>query len=248
METIDVEVQGRRVRSYHAPGKGPTVVLIHGAGGNGASWAPVVDRWYADVWCPSLPGRDGSDGIGHRTVAEVSRWLQGWLREQGGPRPWLVGHSFGGAVALETALRAPELLAGIAMVCSGAKLRVAPAILEAVAAGTVSPSLPTDAAFGAGTERSVVEAYRAATKSTPVEAALGDWHACDAFDVRAELASLRVPLRVVYSTGDLLTPPRHQRKLIEATPGAAGVELDGHGHMLPWEAPEAVAGAVLEGV
>lgn len=155
-----------------------------------------------------------------------------------------MGHSYGGAVGIELALAHPGRFAGLVMVASSARLRVAPAILEAVAAATAGAPFPLDFAFGADTPAATLAAYTADLARTPPAAALADWRACDDFDRRDQLARLTLPVLVVHGTADVLTVPRFQERLASSLPAAERVALDGIGHMLPWEAPAALARAV----
>ena len=232
MLTLESIVDGAPVRLLHQPGAGPRIVLVHGASGSAATWAPVLAALSGrEVLAPDLPGRRGSPGA---PLEANAGWLSRLLEALGGPPPVLVGHSYGGAVALSLALEAPARVAGLAFVSSGARLRVAPAILEAVAAATEVAPFRLDAAFGEGTPAEVIEAYAAACASTPPATALADWRACDSFDALDRLDHVRVPVRVIYGDADLLTPPKQ------------AVVLAGVGHMLPWESPEGLARA-LEG-
>ena len=126
------------------------------------------------------------------------------------------------------------------MVSSGARLRVSPGLIEA--ARTATEPLPLDFAFA---DRSVAPAYQSLSNQTPLATTAADWAACDGFDVRERLSSLGVPLALIWGSADALTPPKFQRWLAEQT-GAHALELDGMGHMLPWEAPEPVAEAVRQ--
>jgi len=245
MKSQIVDVSGRGVRVYRAPANGPSVVLIHGASGSGATWPAVAAAWsWADVWAPSLPGRDGSDAIDHERADQLADWLWRFVEAEVSPPVWLVGHSLGGAIALTLALRAPSGLSGIAMVASSARLRVAPAILEAAAASSPASPMDLSVAFGPDASSTIRARYTEAAAGLPTASAIGDWMACDSFDVRDQLDRVALPAHVVWGSHDVLTIPKHQRRLVEALPRATACEYDGHGHMLPWEAPEEVADAV----
>ena len=232
-----------RVSGSGPSGSGPSVVLIHGAGGNASTWVPTLAAWSGlDLWCPSLPGR--GHGCPVATVGEAAAWLGSFLAAAGLVRPIVVGHSFGGAIALELALDQPDALAAVVMVSSGARLRVAPAILEAAAAATPKHPLSTRFAFGPATDDGLIRAYDRLAARTPPEAALADWRACDGFDRLTSLAALRCRALVVYGDADVLTPSKYQRLLVNALPDADCVEVSGAGHMLPWERPGALAAAV----
>lgn len=217
----------------------PPAVLIHGAGGCASTWAPTLSHWGPQDRAVDLPGRGAAPGAPAATAAEAACSLDDL---PGGAL--LVGHSFGGAVAIEAALAAPERWAGLVLVASGARLRVAPAILDAVAAATPAAPFRLDFAFGPDVDLAVVAAYHSAAAATPPATTLADWRACDAFDQRSRLAELALPVLVVHGDADRLTPPRFQEWLGQAIPGATRAVVPGAGHMLPWEAPAALVGAV----
>jgi pimeloyl-ACP methyl ester carboxylesterase len=94
---------------YDESGRGPTVVLAPGSCSTGAAWRPIVSRWEGRFRAvtTSLLGyggtaerrTDADTGISHE--AEI---LEQVIRRAGCP-VHLVGHSFGGLVALAVALR-----------------------------------------------------------------------------------------------------------------------------------------------
>ena len=57
-------------------------------------------------------------------------------------------------------------------------------------------------------------------------------------DLRTAVPHLDVPATVVTGEFDILTPPRHGRRLAEDLPQARLVEVEGVGHMTPVEAPD----------
>jgi pimeloyl-ACP methyl ester carboxylesterase len=222
------------------------LVLLHGASGNAATWADTVPAWTAAGLQPvalDLPGRGDAPGPALDSVAALADWLRAECGRRGLSRPVVVGHSLGGAVAQQLALSAGDALGGVVLVSTSARLRVSPLILEAVAGATAEAPLRLDFAFGDDTPPAVVDRYHAAAAATPPAAAVADWHACDGFDLRAQLAPPGCPVLVVHGEADRLTPPKHQAGLAAAL-AADRVTLGGVGHMLPWEAPGALARAV----
>lgn len=238
---------GARGGGLHRPGPGPTIVLLHGAGGSAQTWAPIIEAWpEADVWAVDLPGRGGSAGPAKASAGEVAAWLLAAGEANQWPRPVLVGHSYGGAVALSAAAARPEAVAGVVMVSSGARLRVAPAILEVVAAATDQAPYRLDPAFGAATEPAVIEAYHRDCRATPARSTHADWQACDGFDRLADLEGVDAPTLVLAGDADFLTPPKHQARLAARLPAGELRMLPGIGHMLPWEAPARFAEVVQD--
>lgn len=243
--TSTLTVGGAELRVRRWSGEGRPLLLLHGASGSAASWGLTEAAWAGqEVWLPDLPGRGGSPGAPLARAEAVADWLAGLIQAAGLQRPLLVGHSFGGAVALQVALQHPGAVGGLALVASGGRLRVAPAILAAVAAATPEAPFRLDAAFGPSTAPAVVEAYAVATRAVPPATAAADWAACDAFDALARLGEVRCPSLVISGEDDVLTPPKRQRALAAALPGSTQVSLPNVGHMLPWEAPQALADAV----
>lgn len=80
----------------------PTLVLLHGIGGNAAGFASLVAAFQALGW-PTLawsqPGYDGTALIEPYDLAGCARALGGWLAAQRLGRVVLVGHSMGGMLA-----------------------------------------------------------------------------------------------------------------------------------------------------
>jgi pimeloyl-ACP methyl ester carboxylesterase len=101
-----VEVRGRRVE-YLDAGSGDVVVLLHSSASSGAQWRALAgqlsDRYR--VLAPDLYGYGASaDWPGHAafTLAHEAEIVHALL-DQVGTQAHLVGHSYGGAVALHAA-------------------------------------------------------------------------------------------------------------------------------------------------
>lgn len=102
------------------PGSDRAVVLIHGLGGNLAFWYWGVARPLArqhPVLVYDLRGHGRSELVpdGY-TVDEMTGDLLDLLRNTGLDQAHLVGHSFGGSVALNAAIRAPERVLSLTLV------------------------------------------------------------------------------------------------------------------------------------
>ncbi len=237
-------VDGRSVELVRHRADGPPLVLVHGAGGNAAIWAPLVRELSAfDLIVPSLPGRGGSEGESFADAAAAGAWLGEVLRALDGPPPFVLGHSYGGAVAIELALSGAEL-AGLVLVSTGARLRVHPGVLMA-ATQAVRTSTPMSSRFAfVGGEPEVIDAFTAASDETPPEATERDWNACNDFDRIGALDGLEAPALILGGTSDVLTPPKYHRYLVDHLPRAQLTLMEGRGHMLPWEDPHSFASEV----
>src|SRR5687768_5583764 len=102
METIDVE--GLRI-AYERAGAGPPVVLLHGYGGDGATtWRQQIealaDEFTVVAW--DAPGAGGSsDPPESFGLAGYADCLAAFISSLGLQKPFVVGLSFGGTLAIE---------------------------------------------------------------------------------------------------------------------------------------------------
>ncbi len=248
IQDLYVTAQGEQAHVVHHPSDGPPVVLIHGAGGNASIWKTTFEHWkWADVWCPNLPGRKGSTQPPLTTTEELATWLGLVLDELKLESPILVGHSMGGGVALTLALQRPTRFRGVALVCSGLRLRVSEAVMSVVEAATQDKPFDFTMSFLPSVPSHVAKAYQHNTQQTPPETGLVDWQACNTYDVRERLEQETCPLLVVYGASDVLTPAKYQERIPQRVPEATLVSMDA-GHMLPWERPEELSHAVASWV
>lgn len=101
-------------------GPAGAVVLVHGLGGNLAFWYWGVARPLArqhEVVAYDLRGHGRSELVpGGYTIEDMTGDLLGLLEQTGIERAHLVGHSFGGGVALNAAIRAPERVRSLTLV------------------------------------------------------------------------------------------------------------------------------------
>ncbi|MBT8412156.1 MAG: alpha/beta hydrolase [Octadecabacter sp.] len=118
-------VDGRQVHAV-VDGSGPDLVLIHGAGGNTREFTfsfmhRLTDRYRVIVF--DRPGLGYTDRIDDRydrlfttqaeSPAEQAALLQAAAMQLGSERPIVLGHSYGGSVALAWGLNHPDNAAGI---------------------------------------------------------------------------------------------------------------------------------------
>jgi pimeloyl-ACP methyl ester carboxylesterase len=221
--------------------------LIHGAGGSHQHWLyQVRDLPQAASYAPDLPGHGRSPGPGRDSIGAYGDWLLAFMDEAGLGQAVLVGHSMGGAIALDLALRWPDRVAGLGLVATGARLRVAPAILEGLRqdpAETVG--LITDWAFGPEAPAEMARLGRRQMNQVDPGVLYGDFAACDAFDVTERLGEIEAPALVLCGTQDRLTPAKYATFLRDRIAGARLHLVEGAGHMLMVERPGAVTRSLV---
>jgi pimeloyl-ACP methyl ester carboxylesterase len=228
------------------PARRPPVVFIHGAGGTHQHWLHQVrDLPESPTYALDLPGHGRSAGEGRDTIAGYSDWLETFLDAAGLEQTVLVGHSMGGAIALDVALRFPARLTGLGLVATGARLRVAPAILDGLRQHPeAAVRLICDAAFGPEAPPEMARLGRRQMAAIPPDVLHDDFLACDAFDVLGHLAGIRAPTLVLCGTQDYLTPLKYSTYLRDQIPGATLHLVEGAGHMVMVEQPLKVSQAL----
>ena len=135
MPTVTVSGEKLHYQIHHGAPRpdGPPLVLVHGAGGNLMHWPGALRRLPGrTVYALDLPGHGKSGGAGRAEIGAYADVVRGFAEALGLVPFVLAGHSMGGAIALEFALRYPARLAGLILVGTGAKLRVAPEILTGI--------------------------------------------------------------------------------------------------------------------
>lgn len=116
-------VQGRETR-YGVAGDGDPVVFTHGWALSNRSYRAGLHRLVAAgsrVYAPALPGFGGTAPLpaGELSLAGYARWMRDFLDELRVPQPvTLIGHSFGGGVALKTAHDHPKAVSRLVLVNS----------------------------------------------------------------------------------------------------------------------------------
>lgn len=246
-----LNVAGTRIHYAHrrpVPAEGPPVVFLHGAGGSHQHWLYQVRNLpQSPTYAPDLPGHGRSDGPGYDSIPAYGDRLVAFLTALGIERAVLVGHSMGGGIALDVALRYPQRVVGLGLVATGARLRVAPAILQRILPDPeTAVQTICEWAYGPEAPQEMVRLGRRQMGATPPQVLYGDFVACDAFDVMGRLGEIAAPTLVVCGTQDRLTPPKYSSFLRDQIAGATLHLVEGAGHMVMLENPEAVTRAVAD--
>jgi pimeloyl-ACP methyl ester carboxylesterase len=223
----------------------PTLVLIHGAGGTRLHWpAELRQLAGASVYTIDLPGHGRSGGQGNDTIMGYAKAVAAFLQAVGTRPAIIAGHSMGGAITMTLALDS-DCVTGAVLVGTGARLRVAPAILEGIPTNFErSVELITRFAWSRGALPRLIELGKRALLDTGPDVLLGDFSACDRFDVMERLEKIKVPTLVISSSADQLTPVKYGRFLAGRIPNARLAVIENAGHMMMLEQPDEVAKAV----
>lgn len=250
--TLFAEV--RQSSSAKAP-----LVLLHGFGGIGALWAPIVDRLDADqpLIIYDLPGHGRSldaDGVGHAGV--MAKAILGDLDRRGVSSFHLCGHSMGGAVASLVALKTASRVHSLTLLAPGGfgfdidhlALRCYAVAAEQgeLAAALAAMMAPKHVADRSGLERLAAarQAPGAVDRLLVILASFlveSDGRTGQGTLPLRSFDGLGIPTRLLWGTADPILPAEQATKI---WPGEVVTLVEGAGHMLIDEAPDQVAAAL----
>jgi pimeloyl-ACP methyl ester carboxylesterase len=257
------ELPDGRKLAYREEGSGPPLIMVHGSPGEGRSWGRVVPHLKERfrTICPDLPGYGGSDRLevdepAGRMIAMGAAVTR--LVDSLGEPVRLVGHSYGGNIALQAALQVqagaverivlfePVYFRALQLTGDDATLKPVAAYFEdyarrATAGEPEAVRLMIDYWFGEGAFGSMPD---------PVRGYLNASAARNAIDVRscllgtstaAELAALHRPVTIVDGETSQEVVRSISRALVKLLPNARMEGLAGANHGMLDAHPEAVA-------
>lgn len=263
-----IDVDGARV-AFAETGRGEPVVLLHCTGGSNAQWqslaAELQDRFR--LLAPDLYGHGGTDpwpGQGPLTLAAEAAIVAA-LIDQGGAPVHLVGHSYGGSVALRAALEQPERIRSLTLIepasfhllADGDVVDellfddiqcVAEAVWYATASGDFAGGLEcfVDYWSGDGTWAGTrPEAQQALTRCIGA-IAQNFWSATTEPAAIDDCRRLAMPALIMCGGRSPATTRRITQLLAEAMPAARLRVIPDAGHMLPLTHRDAVNAAIAE--
>jgi pimeloyl-ACP methyl ester carboxylesterase len=266
-----VQVGDANVRVIEHAGSGPTVLLIHGLPGTAQDFDDVAAQLHGDhTLAYDRPGFGFSSG-GYHPLDEQLATIRSLVESLGGRPVVLVGHSYGGTLALAYAERRPQDVRGLVLIDAAAggahsnALRRAQShlievlgwpVVQPIANATFSQLLRTASAKGGDAmafdpgeiDQTHEDRLLALNmQQEDVDAyAHEQLHADDVIaGVDRRLASIQAAVVVIQGAGDKLIEPEHGRRLAAALPHARLVMVSG-GHMAPYVHPGVVAAAVRE--
>lgn len=222
------------------------LVYIHGAGGSHLNWPPQLRRMAGvNAHALDLPGHGRSKGVGRASIVAYRDFVAAFLQVIGLEKATLVGHSMGAAISLDFALHYPTRLGSMILIGSGARLRVAPAILNGFLQDfEATVRLVCEYAYAPDASEQLMGLGCRQMLGMSPQVLHNDFLACDAFDVTDRLGEIGCPTLVICGTEDKLTPSEYSAYLRDHIAGARLTLVEGAGHMVMLEQPEVVSQAI----
>ncbi len=264
LELSHVVIHGHDVR-YRRGGEGEAVVLIHGLAGSSRTWKavqPSLVQTY-DVIAPDLIGHgESAKPMGDYSLGAFASGLRDLLAVLDVPSATIVGHSFGGGVAMQLAYQHPELCDRLVLVGSGGLGREVSWLLRLVTVPGIEHVMPL--IFPRVVAEGGNDLGRALSKVGVRSARLTEmWRSYSSLagtaDRKAFVRTIRgviepggqtvnaldrlylaahVPTMIVWGEHDDIIPVAHAHAAHEAIPGSRLEILEGIGHFPQAEAPE----------
>jgi pimeloyl-ACP methyl ester carboxylesterase len=250
-------IHGHR-RAFVKVGRGPVLLLLHGLGCDHTTWAPVIavlSRRYT-VIAPDLLGHGRSaKPRADYSVGGYANAMRDLLTVLGVDKVTVVGHSFGGGVAMQFAYQFPERTERMVLVAPGGLgPEVSPALravtlpgfhqamgvvtlpvlrqlttttLRALAASGLPPARDLDEVA------EIVQSFRdpqARKAVRHVLSAVIDWRGQVVTMVDRAYLTRAMPMCVVWGADDAVIPVAHARVAAELAPGATVEVIEDSGH------------------
>jgi pimeloyl-ACP methyl ester carboxylesterase len=230
-----------------------TVLFVHGTGQDHSIWV-LPTRYFArhdrNVLAVDLPGHGRSGGVPLASVEAMADWLIEVLEATSLESSAVVGHSLGSLVAIAAAARHPRRVRAIVLVGTTVPMPVSDFLLERArenrheaiemlnfwgfskSAQLGGNATPGNWMLGSG--------LRLMEKAGP-GVIYADLVACNEYREGMEHAkNVTCPALLILGERDMLTPVRSAMRLADALPNAERVVLEGSGHALLAERPDAV--------
>ncbi|MGJ4843763.1 alpha/beta fold hydrolase [Leifsonia sp. Le1] len=277
VSTVDTALGPVAVR--HTPRESHTAtILLHGAAGSWTTWRAAIGAAetggsVADLVVPDLPGWGDSpvDDLSALDATGLADAVAQVARSLGYTRWRLVGHSLGGFVALELAVREPAATESVLLVSAttfggrgdrlgplGRLLNYAPLMLLAVGIRMLAGLGPYAARFVRALDGSGILTLLAAPLFTVVDrqavhdlahdlrpgAFLRALHCATTYPAAARWARIRCPVLALHGDRDVFVGADDDDRLAAIIPDFRAVVIPATGHFGHVEHPTILAGAL----
>jgi 3-oxoadipate enol-lactonase len=236
----------------------PPLVFLHGIGGAARAWRGQLDffsdRYRAIAW--DMPGYGGSMPLPAVSIATLADALRDFLEQAGATKPILVGHSIGGMIVQQWLAKHPRIAAAVVLAQTSPafgkpdgdwqkafiEARLGPLdrgeTMVSLAPALVKELVGNDPdAAGMTLARDCMASVPEATYRATMLALMG-------FDLRKMLGDIAVPTLVLSGSRDNNAPAPMMAKMATFISSAVYVELEGAGHLVNLERPEAFNAAL----
>jgi pyruvate dehydrogenase E2 component (dihydrolipoamide acetyltransferase) len=225
-----VEVDGRQINYLKlGAAEGVPIILVHGFGADLNTWMfnqPQLAEAHT-TYALDLPGHGGSDKkLAEGTVAELAAAVAGFMDALQIERAYLVGQSLGGAIVLQLAAEKPQKVASLTLISSAGlgpdiNMSYVEAFIRATGRKDLKPQLEKLFADPQLVSRDMINDVLKYKRMDGVDEVLRSI-AATSFSggrqstiLREQLASLKIPVQIIFGAQDQIIPAKHAEGLGE---------------------------------
>ena len=239
-------------------GEGAPLFLFHSLLSDRASFAsiePALMRSHR-VIVPELPGFGGSKAVEGGLADVADRMAEAVAEAAGGAEATVLGNGYGGFVALQMAIRHPDLARKLVLADCGAAFSdegrqafrnmAAASKAKGIAAITDVAMRRLFAPEFQDQHPDLMRDRRAAFLKTDPDVLQAACGQLAELDLRPELTKVKVPVFVLVGEHDEATPPPMSHELAALLPNARLKILTGCAHVPQLQAPQLFLGAIAD--
>lgn len=235
------------IMNFERCGNGEKLIFIHGSGMSGKMWYEQKKdlEEYFDLIFVDLPGHGKTPDYNCKSVEDYRDSLYETIKAKSLDPCYLAGHSLGGAITISFALAYPNLLKGITLIGTGAKLRVLPKILNEIK-GNKSEIVEyiINLSFADKASAELKDYFKKLMLECDADVIFRDFNSCDRFNVMDMVELIKIKTLILCGNEDLLTPPKYSNYLNNKIKGSKLSIIEGAGHMVMVEQPKQVNGEI----
>jgi pimeloyl-ACP methyl ester carboxylesterase len=234
--------------------RGRKILFIHGAGSNGHTWhrqGEALGEKHSPI-ALDLPGHGRSAGIeGMRSVGDYADFIAAFLDALKIKSAVVLGHSMGGAIAMELALKHSARVEALILSCTAAKFNISAERIEglrAITMGRAPQAFNTDGYSPKTIKENfdvVREGWMEQIKTDP-RVRYTDIVACSQVDMRDTIAKIDKPTLVIAGADDQSTTPADAELIAGKIRDAKLKIFADAGHFIPRERPADYNAAIEE--
>jgi 3-oxoadipate enol-lactonase len=239
-------------------GEGPPLFLFHSLLSDRASFdaiVPELEKSFRTI-VPELPGFGRSPAMGGGLAAVADRMAEAVRDAAGGAPAIVLGNGYGGFVALQMAIRHPEIAGRLVLADSGAAFSE-PGREAFRNMAKVSRAKGLEAITDVAMRRlfapefqeqhpELMQDRREAFLRTDPDVFASACNALASLDLRSQVVAVTVPVLVLVGEHDEATPPPMSHELAAGLPRAELKVIPGCAHVPQLQSPQQFLGA-LEG-
>lgn len=227
------------------------LVFVHGAGDSARAWREQAVFFGERARALDLPGHGARpDDLPEQvSVADYAQVVRAIINDELKlERPIVVGHSLGGLIALQMGLDFKEELGGLILVGTGARMRVAPALLESARTDPAQAQrMLTQFSLAEQSDPALSTRLLSEKSSEQARLLYRDLLACNSFDVMGRLGELSgLPVLILCGAEERNAPVKHSVYLRDHIPGSTLQVIPGAGHYVQREKPAEVNQAIVQ--